>query len=72
MVVFNDQVLHVSELTERLRMSIVWHATEAAIGHRLEVSVASEGSVVLVHFFVAMPLSPSLIFVGSLWDYILY
>ena len=71
MVVFNDQVLNVSELAEGLRMSIVWHATKAAIGYRLKVSIASEGSIVLMHFLVAMPLSPCFIFVCSFWDYVL-
>ena len=65
MIMFDSQVLHVSELAERLRMSVIWHATEAAICHGLEVSVTSERSVVLVHFFVAVSFSPSLIFV--LW-----
>ncbi len=42
-------------------MAIVGHASESAIGDGLKVSVAAEGRIMLVNFFVAVTLAPNLI-----------
>jgi len=53
-------------------MSIVGHTYKATIRDRLEVSVASEGSIMLMHFFVAMRSSPHLIVVLGFWYDVLH
>lgn len=60
---FHGQVFHIFKLAERLSMSVVGHTAECSVGNWFEVSVTSEGSIVLVDFFIPMALSPSFVII---------
>ena len=61
MVLLYDEILGILELTEWFSMAIVGHTSESSIGDGLKVSVAAEGRIMLVDFFVAVTLAPNLI-----------
>jgi len=44
-VVLSDQVLSVFQLAESFSVAVVRHTSEGAVGHGLEVSISSVGSV---------------------------
>lgn len=67
MMVLCDEVLCVLHLTERLRVTIVWHTAEGAIWDWLKVSISTEGSVMLMFLFVTVPLTPDFVGVSRLW-----
>lgn len=66
-----DQVFRILHLAEGLSVAVVGHAAKSSVGHGLEVTVATEGRVVLVQLLVAVLLTPGLIVVCWLWRVIL-
>ena len=65
-MMFGRKVLHILHLTERFGVTVVRHTAKGTVGNGLEISISSEGSVVLVDLFVSMSLTPSFISVSRL------
>ena len=71
-MVFSNDILGILKLTEWLSMSVIRHTTKGSIWHRLEISVSSEWSVMLMYFLVSMSLTPNFITIGRLRNDVLY
>jgi hypothetical protein len=72
MMMLSGEILNVFHLAERFSVAVVGHASESSVWYGLEVSVSTEGRIMLMNFFVAVSLTPDFVRICWLWHDVLH